>query len=77
MDFNGYKIIKSLSGEKITIEGKNMPTDWAAYYKNVSDALMGEADLIITGEFARRPIHILDLANKSAAQGRALKATYK
>ncbi|MEM1099333.1 MAG: Gfo/Idh/MocA family oxidoreductase [Planctomycetota bacterium] len=46
------------------------------YYKNVADYLTGQADLVITPQWARRPIHILDLAGRSAAQGKALKAKY-
>lgn len=77
MDFDKFRIIKHINGEIVTIEGPNTVTDWAAYYKNVSDALVGKADLIITPEWSRRPIHILDLACKSAEAGMALKATYK
>lgn len=35
------------------------------------------AKLVITGEWARRPIHILDLAGRSAKLRRAIKAKYK
>ena len=33
--------------------------------------------LVISPEWARRPIHILDLAYRSAREGSALKAKYK
>jgi predicted dehydrogenase len=46
------------------------------YYKNIAGYLTGKEELIITPEWARRPIHILDLAVQSAKQGRALKAKY-
>ncbi len=46
------------------------------FYQNIADHLCGRADLIITPEWARRPIHILDLANQSARAGRAMKARY-
>ena len=45
-------------------------------YQNVADHLAKRKPLIITGEWARRPIHILDLAVRSARTGRALKAKY-
>jgi hypothetical protein len=32
---------------------------------------------VITPEWSRRPIHILDLAAQSAKQGRALAAKYR
>ena len=41
------------------------------------DPESGREKLVITGEWARRPIHILDLANRSATRGRAIKARYK
>ncbi|MEM9752024.1 MAG: Gfo/Idh/MocA family oxidoreductase [Planctomycetota bacterium] len=46
------------------------------FYKNVADHFTGKADLVITPQWARRPIHILDLAGRSATQGKALKAKY-
>jgi predicted dehydrogenase len=46
------------------------------YYQNIADHLTGRADLVITPQWARRPIHILDLADRSARTGRALRAKY-
>ncbi len=46
------------------------------FYKNVADYLTGQDELVITPEWARRPIHILDLAAQSAKQGKAMKAKY-
>jgi len=77
MDFDKYTIIKYINGEKIITEGKNAETDWKAYYKNIGEYLVGKAELVITPEWSRRPIHILDLACKSAEANKALKATYK
>jgi len=45
-------------------------------YQNVADHLTKGTQLVITPEWARRPIHILDLANRSAKQGRSLPAKY-
>jgi len=73
-----YRIIKHNSRKQKTIvEGPNPKGKEELYYKNVADALTGKAELIITGEWSRRPIQILDLAVKSANQGKALKAKYK
>ncbi len=44
--------------------------------QNVAAHLVRGRKLIITGESARRPIHILDLAGQSARKGRTLKAKY-
>jgi len=72
----GYKIIKQVRGEQKIIEGKDCPGQWPRFYKNVADHMVKKTPLIITPEWARRPIHILDLANKSAKLGRALKTKY-
>jgi hypothetical protein len=54
----------------------NPPSEWHRYYENVRDHLLQGSPLVITAEWARRPIHILDLAVKSAAAGRALRVRY-
>ncbi len=57
-------------------EGANPHGEDHRYYANVAAALLGEEELIVTAEWARRPIHVLDLAVRSAEEGRALPATY-
>ena len=47
------------------------------FYANVAKHMVGKAELVISPEWARRPIHILDLARRSVRQGCALKAKYK
>jgi len=54
------------------VKGKCPPPEWWRYYQNVADCLAGEADLIITPQWARRPIHIIDLAYRSQQAGKAL-----
>ena len=56
--------------------GKHWPGKQRLYYKNVADYLTGKDDLVITPEWARRPIHVLDLADRSARQNRAVKAKH-
>ncbi len=63
--------------ETIIAKGRNPKSLWDAYYQNVADHLTKGTKLVITAEWARRPIHIIDLANRSAAQGKSLKAKYK
>ncbi len=63
-------------GEKVVTSGPNPPAEGHHYYQNISDHLVKGEKLVITGEWARRPIHILDLADRSARTGRALKARY-
>jgi predicted dehydrogenase len=46
------------------------------FYQNIADHLVKGEPLVITPEYARRPIHIMDLAGQSAAQGRTLPVLY-
>lgn len=50
---------------------------WQNYYNNIAAHLARGEKLIITPEWARRPIHILDLANRSAVSGHAIKSKYE
>ncbi len=52
------------------------PRRWEMSYKNLVDHLTRGVPLIITPQWARRPVHILDLAYRSARLGRSLKAKY-
>jgi len=63
-------------GELVEKTGKHPKDKSHLYYQNIADHLTGQAKLIITPQWARRPIHILDLAIKSAKQGKTLKAKY-
>jgi len=56
---------------------KNPPGEGWRYYQNVADHLVKGTKLVITAEWARRPIHILELADRSARQGAALRVKYK
>jgi predicted dehydrogenase len=47
------------------------------FYQNIADHLTKGAKLVITPEWARRPIHILELADLSARKGTALPTKYK
>jgi hypothetical protein len=62
--------------QTVVTKDKHPPAQWERYYANVAAHLTKGERLVITPEWARRPIHILDLAGRSAAQGRALKAKY-
>jgi predicted dehydrogenase len=77
MEGGSYEIITPGEEEKNVEKGENPEGEQWRYYQNVADFLTDKEDLVITGEWARRPIHILDLANRSAEQGQALETTYK
>ena len=65
-------------GRRVTIEeGNHAPTEYHRYYDNVAAHLTKGTRLAITPEWARRPIHILDLAARSAKLGRSLPAKYR
>jgi len=75
-DGRGWQIMSHRGRNKITTEGKNPKSEGWRYYKNVADHLVKGEELVISAEWARRPIHILDLAGRSARLGRTLRARY-
>lgn len=76
--FNGktWKMIRQVDGQACETAGDNPPGRGGSFYRNVAAHLTKKEPLVITPEWARRPIHILDLACRSAAQGRTLRARY-
>ncbi|MCL1887842.1 MAG: Gfo/Idh/MocA family oxidoreductase [Kiritimatiellaeota bacterium] len=65
------------AGETLFLKGRNPGNQSEKFYQNIADHLVKGTPLVITGEFARRPIHILDLAVQSAKLSKALPAKYK
>lgn len=76
MDWQTYELITHDGDKTVTVKGPNLPGESWKFYQNVADHLVKGEKLIITGEYSRRPIHILDLACQSAVKGCALKAKY-
>jgi scyllo-inositol 2-dehydrogenase (NADP+) len=75
-DYDNHEITVR-AGEATTVtKGRNPPAQWEKYYANVAAHLTRGVPLVITPEWSRRPIHILDLADRSARAGRTLKAKY-
>ena len=77
MDAQTWEIITHRRGATVRTSGANPASEHGRYYRNVANHLAGGEKLIITGQWSRRPIHILDLAVRSAKQNRALKAKYR
>lgn len=77
LDWQACEVITQPKGETVTRRVKNPANEGWRLYQNVADHLTKGEALVITPEWSRRPIHILDLAGRSARAGRALKATYK
>ncbi|MFC1479088.1 Gfo/Idh/MocA family protein [Planctomycetota bacterium] len=61
----------------VTTRGPSPESKGKLFYENVAAYLTGKEDLVITPEYARRPIHVLDLADKSAREGKAVEAVYQ
>jgi predicted dehydrogenase len=72
MDGSHSKIYSHVTGDIITLQFKNPPDEWQRYYDHVRDHLVKGKPLVITAEWSRRPIHILDLGVRSARLGRSL-----
>lgn len=76
-EYDNYELITKDGDKTVITKGKNPKEQWEKYYANVAAHLTKGESLVITPEWARRPIHILDLAVQSAARGRAIAARYK
>ena len=75
-DGGTWEIITHDGEATVSTKGRNPQGEGRRFYRNVASHLSGKEDLVITAEWARRPIHILDLAVRSAKEGVALKAKY-
>lgn len=76
-DYRTWELVQPKGAETVTTKGANPPSESEKFYQNIADHLTKGTALVITPEWARRPIHILDLANQSAKKGVAMKAKYK
>jgi predicted dehydrogenase len=76
MEGGAYEIIRRSGGQTTTVTGLNRKGEHDQFYRNIAAHLVRGTRIVITPEWARRPIHILDLACRSARLGRALRAKY-
>jgi scyllo-inositol 2-dehydrogenase (NADP+) len=77
IDWPGSETTTGLGSGKSTVErAPNPPAEGQKFYDNISAHLTKGEPLVITGEWARRPIHLLDLAARSAKEGKALPVKY-
>ena len=72
MTQNEFEVVQVRGGEKTVRQGKNRPGEAEKYYLNIAAALSGKAELVITPDWSRRTMQILDVATRSAVEGRAL-----
>lgn len=75
-DYERHELTVQDGETTVISKGKNPTPQWEKYYANVAAHLTKGEPLVITPEWSRRPIHILDLADRSAREGRALPAKY-
>lgn len=76
MDAQEYALIRVRKGIRTVEKGPHPASQFHLFFENVAAHLTRGKPLAITPEWARRPVHILDLARKSAELGRALKPKY-
>ncbi|HVM60397.1 MAG TPA: Gfo/Idh/MocA family oxidoreductase [Verrucomicrobiae bacterium] len=76
LDWPFNECFRQEGNQTTTRRFKNLASEGWRYYQNLADHLTKGEKLVITAEWARRPIHILDLADRSAQKGMALRAKY-
>jgi len=76
-DHRTWEVIQHDGDDTVITKGPNPNSEGWRFYKNIADHLVKGTRLYITPEWARRPIHILDLANQSARKGVAIRAKHK
>jgi scyllo-inositol 2-dehydrogenase (NADP+) len=76
IDWGGFEIVIPGGSETVVTKGKHPDSRGELFYKNIAEHLVSGVPLVITPEWARRPIHILDLANQSAQSGKSMPARY-
>lgn len=76
LEWNQVKLHQHRDGKVIITQIPCPKDEGERYYENVRDHLVHKKALVITAEWSRRPIHILDLAVQSAKKGVSLKAKY-
>ncbi len=74
IDFGEYALHRVENGVTTVERGPHYKTESQRFYDNIAAHLTRGEPLVITAEWARRPIHVLDLAARSARLGRTLPA---
>lgn len=77
MSHPSYSLIHPEGDKTLKESGPNPEGEGWRFYENIAEHLTKGTPLVITAEWARRPIHILDLARQSALSGKALPVVYR
>lgn len=76
LDGSHSTLHQQIKDRSVTTRLPNPPDEGASYYKNIAGHLVGKEDLVITPEWSRRPVHVLDLAVRSAKANKTLPVKY-
>jgi predicted dehydrogenase len=76
MGHGEYEVVTHEGSRRISTRGPNPQNEGWRFYANIAACMTRGEKLVITPEWARRPIHIIDLACQSAKRGVALRAKY-
>jgi scyllo-inositol 2-dehydrogenase (NADP+) len=76
-DYRNWELIQPKGAETVITRGSSPPSEGEKFYQNIADHLTRGAELIISPQWARRPVHVIDLACQSAAEGRSIQAKYR
>lgn len=67
------RVATELDGLATEMTIDSVKGDWTSYYRNVADALLGRAELIVRPEEARRAMAVFDAAMESARSGATVR----
>jgi len=77
MNHGDYRVLQPRkAGQTLVHEGRTRAGKQHRYYENVAGHIADGEELVITAQWARRAIHVLDLADRSAARGKTLQTKY-
>ena len=77
IEWQHYHLHRTEDGVATSETGAHFPSECHKFYANIAAHLTKGEALVITPEWARRPIHVLDLAAQSAKKGRSLPVKYR
>lgn len=72
MGMQQFRMVIPEGDERVQRSGPNRSSESARYYRNIAEAMTGQADLVITPQWSRQTIEVLEAATRSAATGRAV-----
>ena len=70
---NRARVRTEIGGLETEMIVETTRSDWTGYYRNISDALHGRAELAVRPEEVRRAIAVFDAAMLSARTGEAVR----